>query len=209
MHNNFENLPQDKKDRIIEACLDEFAEKGYDKASTNSIVKKAGISKGILFHYFGNKRKLYIYIIDYILEYYLKEFYNGYSNESSDVFDRLINYSKEKMKLAYINLHMYKIIFEAFGNTPEEVKQEIEDRYKQIYEEHLPIVFEGIDYSRFRKGIDPQKAIELIALCLDGLSKKYLSIYKAKGECSTEEFEKIMEESLEYMEILKGGIYES
>ena len=33
----------------------EFAEKGYDNASTNSIVDAVGTSKGLLFHYFGSK----------------------------------------------------------------------------------------------------------------------------------------------------------
>ena len=50
MYESFENLPEDKKKRIIEASIEEFAKKGYEKASTNNIVKTAGISKGILFH---------------------------------------------------------------------------------------------------------------------------------------------------------------
>lgn len=45
----FINLEAEKRERIINAALKEFAQKGYDKASTNEIIKEAGISKGSLF----------------------------------------------------------------------------------------------------------------------------------------------------------------
>lgn len=60
----FLELDKLKQDRIINAAMKEFALKGYKNASTNEIVKEAGISKGLLFHYFTNKKAyFYIYII--------------------------------------------------------------------------------------------------------------------------------------------------
>ena len=53
---NVDRLPDGKRQRILDAAIREFAEHGYDKASTNSIVKEAGIAKGLLFHYFGSKK---------------------------------------------------------------------------------------------------------------------------------------------------------
>ena len=55
MYDTFENLPEEKRKKILEICLDEFSENSYENSSTNTIVKRAGISKGILFHYFKNK----------------------------------------------------------------------------------------------------------------------------------------------------------
>ncbi len=49
------SLTLDKQERIINASLAEFARNGYERASTNEIVKEAGISKGSLFVYFNNK----------------------------------------------------------------------------------------------------------------------------------------------------------
>lgn len=46
-----------KKDQIAASALKEFAEKGFEQASTNTICKEAGVSKGLLFHYFGSKKK--------------------------------------------------------------------------------------------------------------------------------------------------------
>lgn len=52
---------QSRKKRILNAAFREFAEKGYEDASTNRIVKNAEIGKGTLFYHFGNKENLYIY----------------------------------------------------------------------------------------------------------------------------------------------------
>lgn len=63
MNNNLKNIPKDKKEAILEAALEEFAIGGYENASTNKIVEKAGISKGLLFHYLVIRRDyLYMYI---------------------------------------------------------------------------------------------------------------------------------------------------
>lgn len=61
MFAKFLSLDKEKQDRIINAAMKEFAQKGYDKASTNEMVKEAGISKGLLFHYFQNKKQLYFF----------------------------------------------------------------------------------------------------------------------------------------------------
>ncbi|WP_347861401.1 TetR family transcriptional regulator [Salimicrobium sp. PL1-032A] len=42
----FDMLEEEKKTRVLEAALLEFAEEGYEKASTNNIVKQAGSAKG-------------------------------------------------------------------------------------------------------------------------------------------------------------------
>ena len=63
MEPKFLALDQDKQDRILNAAMEEFARNGYKNTSTNKIVKQAGISKGLLFHYFSNKKELYLMIV--------------------------------------------------------------------------------------------------------------------------------------------------
>ncbi|GEM01866.1 regulatory protein, tetR family [Halolactibacillus halophilus] len=50
MTTTFHNVEPDKQQRIIEAAMKHFAENGYKDASTNKIVKEAGIGKGMLFY---------------------------------------------------------------------------------------------------------------------------------------------------------------
>ncbi|MDD3656837.1 MAG: TetR/AcrR family transcriptional regulator, partial [Atribacterota bacterium] len=57
IYSQFHSLESEKQERIINAALKEFARNGYGKASTNEIIKQAGISKGSLFNYFNNKKE--------------------------------------------------------------------------------------------------------------------------------------------------------
>jgi len=55
----FDNLDPQKRGRVLEESLHEFAEHGYHQASVNRIVGRLGIAKGSLFQYFGTKEGLF------------------------------------------------------------------------------------------------------------------------------------------------------
>lgn len=46
--------------RILDSALEVFGAEGYDGASMNAICTRAGISKGIIYHYFAGKEDLYL-----------------------------------------------------------------------------------------------------------------------------------------------------
>jgi len=60
----FKNLSRAKQDRITEAAIYEFSEKGYTGASINSLVEGLGIAKGSIFQYFGDKKGLFLFIFN-------------------------------------------------------------------------------------------------------------------------------------------------
>ena len=51
----FYNLPEDKKKRIVDAIVKEFAESPTEKVSINRIIKVADISRGSFYQYFDDK----------------------------------------------------------------------------------------------------------------------------------------------------------
>lgn len=59
----FFQLAPSKQTLVYQALLQEFATHPYEEASTNRIVKRAGISKGSLFNYFKDKEDLYLYTL--------------------------------------------------------------------------------------------------------------------------------------------------
>jgi AcrR family transcriptional regulator len=59
----FFNLPDEKREFIINAAIDEFAEYGLENASTNRIVANSGISKGSFYQYFEDKQDVFMYLI--------------------------------------------------------------------------------------------------------------------------------------------------
>ena len=64
----FFNLPDEKRQRVIDAAIDEFAERSYHDARVTAIADQAGIAKGSFYQYFEDKEDLFRYIIDMIAE---------------------------------------------------------------------------------------------------------------------------------------------
>jgi len=46
----------DRRSHILQAALKVFAEKGFDAATNKDIARAAGITPGLIYHYFRNKR---------------------------------------------------------------------------------------------------------------------------------------------------------
>lgn len=53
-------LTEEKCSQIMEVGIAEFAARGYDGANTNTIARKAGISVGVLFKYYGDKEGFFL-----------------------------------------------------------------------------------------------------------------------------------------------------
>ena len=59
----FFNLPEEKRQKILDCAIDEFAHNDYDGASISRIVARAGIAKGSLYQYFQDKSDLHRYLL--------------------------------------------------------------------------------------------------------------------------------------------------
>ena len=72
----FLNLPDEKRQTIINAAIEEFAEYGLENASTNRIVANSGISKGSFYQYFDDKQDVFMYLLT-VLENEKMEYFKG------------------------------------------------------------------------------------------------------------------------------------
>lgn len=61
MNKKFFALPVQKQEAILNAGFCVFSQNSYKKSPTSEIADAAGISKSLLFHYFYNKRELYLF----------------------------------------------------------------------------------------------------------------------------------------------------
>ncbi|QOR71297.1 TetR family transcriptional regulator [Ruania alkalisoli] len=71
MEEQVETEPRDRaattRARILQAALDVFAEEGFD-AGLRAIAARAGVTAGLITHYFGSKTQLRIECDDFIIE---------------------------------------------------------------------------------------------------------------------------------------------
>ena len=73
MNEKFWDLKKAKQDCMINGSLKVFARCGYRHASTDEIVAEAGVSKGLIFHYFYSKNGLYEFLAEYSARFALVE----------------------------------------------------------------------------------------------------------------------------------------
>ncbi|MEI2610438.1 MAG: TetR/AcrR family transcriptional regulator [Candidatus Promineifilaceae bacterium] len=64
----FFNLPEEKRQRILDLAIEEFAHHDYQNASISRIVAEASIAKGSFYQYFEDKADLYRYLLNLIFQ---------------------------------------------------------------------------------------------------------------------------------------------
>ncbi len=60
----FAEIREVSRKKILDASLELFGTKGYETTSINDVARKAGVSKGLLYHYFESKEDIVKQLID-------------------------------------------------------------------------------------------------------------------------------------------------
>lgn len=200
------NLESCRRDAILNAALKEFALQGYDNASTNVIAKEAGISKALMFHYVSSKQELFFIVYDYFSDLIKKEYFDLMNYNERDIFEKLRQSYFLQIKLS----EKYPFIFEFSKlsqiTSSNEVNKGLESR---LHEEHgscYPKLFDGIDETRFRKGLNIEKCKQFIFWSNIGFSNQILNEIRS-GKKSCLDCESIMAELDEYFDELRKIFY--
>lgn len=208
MNLTFQNMDSGKKDKIINAAIKEFAMYPYEKASTNNIVKNAGISKGLLFHYFGNKKDLYEKLIEFVLNKLSNEIAAKIDWQESDIFERIKAMFILKMKISHIYPNMFDFIAKVLSQKNTSTVAEISNVYKK-YGVDIQGVFgdiytKNIDFSLFKNPSTIDKSINIIRWTME----KYTEENFLKSESlKIIDYEEISAELDIYISILKKTFY--
>ena len=161
MNEKFFDLKKEKQDRMINAALKLFAENGYRRARTDEMVKEAGISKGLLFHYFTSKAGLYEFICDYSVKFVIMEMSSTVGKEEKDYFRLRLQIEKAKMtamkNFPYIQLFLLQMEKETSKEALEVMQpaaQALRSAYDDIYQKADFGMLEEISVERLAKIVD-------------------------------------------------------
>ncbi len=69
----FQNLDPEKRELILGAAAEEFADHGYEGASLNRIISRTGLSKGVLYYYFDDKKDLYLTVMESVERHFIQQ----------------------------------------------------------------------------------------------------------------------------------------
>ena len=193
-----DSADKDKMERILESSLEIFARDGYEKASTNEIVMKAGISKGLLFHYFGSKRNLWIFLNDFVCEHIVEKIRDNIDWNESD----LLNRARDITELKVVAMKDYPGILEFMRRSLSEKDQYLVNKLKDgdILEMMEKVYVYNIDFSLFREDIDRSIIMDLIRFSFEGFSEKIRNMEDLTLD--------VMREKLgEYLDALRKAYY--
>lgn len=210
MYSKFESLTNEKQLRILNAAFDEFSQKKFREASTDTIATKAEISKGALFQYFGTKKKLYEYVYSYGYQMLKDELYGKIDFSIADIFDRLRQILHAKIDVFFQHPTLFDFLVFAYSFEDDaSIKQLTIDKNSQEYEQFSLQVFEGLDYSRFKAGIDVNKSLRVILWTVDGYSKMQVELMESCSEKGNKQelYKQWSDEFDIYMSMLKKAFY--
>ncbi|MFB0920168.1 MAG: TetR/AcrR family transcriptional regulator [Oscillospiraceae bacterium] len=208
MIDKFLNLEPEKKDRIINAALEEFAREGYKNASTNEIVKNANISKGLIFHYFENKKGLFLFLIDYTINIFADELYGRINYEETDILKRWGQVVLLKIELIQKYPSLYAFLLKAFFDDSSEIRQELERIDKSIVEDAYRRLLINLDTGALKNGMDSERVIKMIIWVTQGFSNDELEKMKNNPEYRANfDIAAVKPEFDAYMELLKKAFY--
>lgn len=212
MNDKFKNLTEEKQNKILEAALNEFTEKGYDKASTDLIAQNSEIAKGSLFYYFKSKKNLYLYIVDYSLDFITEKLLNEMDKiDKGDFYERIMEVGWIKLRLLIEYPLHSKIVLDAFLNMPISLKENLDKLYIKNYTSSMGIlqkyILDYMDESLLKPDVKKEDAIFVTMSLFESLSKRYNEIYKNRVEDLLDHKEEFLEDFKKYVDILKYGIY--
>jgi AcrR family transcriptional regulator len=162
----FERATDERKEKILEMGIEEFASKGYENANINVIAKKSGISIGLMYKYFSTKEDLFITCLHRgmnILDEAINEILQS-DDKLLVMAEKLIRATCAHSRKNANYIRMYNEITSEKG-SPQRIKalvEEIEGKTSSIY---ITAIARALAKGDLRNDLDPR----MFAFFLDNL----------------------------------------
>ncbi len=205
----FLRLGEDKRNMIIENSLLEFSSKGYQDANTDNIIKACNISKGSLFHYFGSKKNLYLYLISHSLTIF--DAAAKANTQTGDSFYEIIFIGLDsKLRLYQSNPLEIALLTLAAKEQSAEVYDEKNQLLRKAFEKTQTEALSTLRYAfsqlQLKENCDSTLAFKGLLIYIEALRTKYLEEYRHKPTEFYHNKEAIKVEIQCYVDLLFKGI---
>ena len=190
----------EKRTLIVHAAAALFAKYGYKKTTVDEIVAAAGISKGLFYHYFQNKKQLYLYLYDRYTAALSENLNQEVDTSNPDFFDRLKQLSH--LRIAFINQYpdLWNFLYTAYYEQHPDVAPAIRERNKQLVQESHSGTASNLDWSRLKEGVSPEMALRVVTWMAEGFVREVNSQKVTVDEGAYSAFD-------QYIERLRTGLY--
>jgi len=206
-YEKFLALDHEKRERILNAAITEFLN-GFKKASTDNIVREAGISKGLLFHYFGTKENLYNFLVDYAVNTVQTEYLDLINTHQPDILDSIWQLSLLKGELSQRYPTIFEFLTRIYVDDKDCPAKKHLMKFHEMQANILQDVYAHCNKSLFRDDIAPEKTIEIITWAVNGFSQSRVTQAGPDNLGSViQNYDVFLDEFKEYLQILRKCFY--
>lgn len=194
MNPKFFDLPKEKQQTIINAGFHVFSQNSYKKSPMSEIADAAGISKALLFHYFQNKKELYLFLWDTCARITVEEMTRSGAYEQTDLFGSMDHGMEAKLRLMrqYPDIGVFAV--RAFYEKDPEVSADIQSSMGQYLKVHAARKLQKLDPEDFIPGIDLQMMYKEMYWASEGCLWEYIQ----RGDIDVDEMERDFRRLLDF-----------
>ena len=186
MNPKFFALPEEKQKAILNAGYRVFSQNSYKNSPMSEIAAAAGISKSLLFHYFNNKKELYLYLWDKCAEITIEYMTTYGCYGKSELFESMERGMRVKMEIIRRYPDMGTFTLKAFYEKDPEINAAIQESYHKYFNLKADKTRLNLDPDQFIPGLD----VAMMYREMYWASEGYLWEMVQRGDVDIEQMEK-------------------
>ena len=150
--------------QILSAAADEFGENTFDKASLTQMCRRAGISKGKLYHHFQSKEEIYLAALQYCCDLISESQEQATQQFGADLKDNLLFLIDARSETSLKQPGIPMLIWGAMHHPPEELRKHTEKIISHYQEKTNQRLYRAIAASSYHKQLDYSLCVEAVSM---------------------------------------------
>jgi len=146
-------------ERLVEAALTLFAEKGFEGTSVQDVVAAAGVTKGAMYHYFSSKDDLLHEIYARVLRMQTERLEAVVAQELP-IAERVHAAAEDVVRTTIENIESATIFFRSLHQLSDEKQREVRRQRRAYHELFRSLVVDGQASGAFRGEVDAELAVD-------------------------------------------------
>ncbi|MDR3678195.1 MAG: TetR/AcrR family transcriptional regulator [Acidobacteriota bacterium] len=163
-----------RRDALVRAGYAEVLEKGIQGTTLDSVVARAGSSKGGALYYFPTKEDLLVGVLDWLLRQ-LNQTLDQVLEAQDSARGKLVSELEVLFHSAEVNRKLYLVFFDfvAVGTRHKRFRALLQKFFEACHRRDIKIIELGLESQQFRR-VNPHDAAATIRALVDGYCLQWL-----------------------------------
>lgn len=167
------------RQRIIDAALREFSEKGYEGASLNGVWAENGISKGIIYHHFKDKDEIYLLCVGMCFDALTEYLGEAVKALEGTAMERLRGYFDARLRFFAENSLYLGVFSDAAFQPPASLDSAIAHRRRAFDQLNIAVLTGLLQSQPLRRGLSVDVIVEDFRLYMDFFNLRFKAVCKS------------------------------